>query len=981
MNIDIVDFLPFYPSVSASSFNYNIYRKQEFYENRLDGKLENDVVSDEVLLKHQRVVSRFISTHTPYRGIFLFHEMGTGKTCAALGAAEAMLKKENSPFKRAVVLTSGENLLRSHQNDLVNTCTRDVYVPDIPPGYENDKKYKRLQMTKILNKYYSFRTFLKMAKEVSRVSDEYIIEYYSNTIFVIDEVHNLREKEKDEDNTEFNVYDSINRLLHTAKNIKVIVMSGTPMRDRPEEIVYAMNLIKPKNEYMSPSEFRELFMEKIEVDDADGSDNEEVYEVNESTTEPLKKYFQGYVSYLRAKPEVDVVYEGQRVYKNENLNIFIDEMDSDQTESYLHFYRNEKEKRGVWIQPRLASLCSFIFVDETTGERIFVNPKDVLESKGKSSKGRGGLKLGGGDPYAEYKIRESIKLLVSGRNNEERLAKLTKYSAIYANTIKDILYNSDNQTVFVYNGFVRKTGCIFFAKLLEMYGFTRANTTDVLSFKSEKKPRYILLTTQMSTAQIEEAVQALNQPKNMHGEYIKVVIGSSLISEGLTFKNVQRVHIQSTIIPWNLTEMLQAMSRAVRLRAHQDLINNGETPTVRVFLHAAVPKNNNYAESIDLHAYYIAEMKDKAIKTIERVVKESAVDCALFYQRNRIQGKDDMRECEYQSCDYDCNNVKKSDIVNGLDQKVIDYNTYNLYYIDKVVNNLLTVLEAAFRSRFFMRYDDIKVYVNVSDFLLLAALNKIIYSNYEITNRYGFKNYLREDRNVYFLTENMSAQSIFALTYAENPRLQYKVEYSDALTRFYISELNETSVSRIPIASLKAITIMAFRDNITNMRDILLKTVVKTDREGNIILNDKYKLAPNSDVWTEEKVVSDVRSRTTIGYYGIYNKETSVLKLVNVSNTDQQTQAITDKRKLNTGKAATSWKKNELAGIIVALKLRLPPDEARISDILTFFDKNQINYTDLSDDDKQRVYYWLNRFKPELIQAIFEKLSEMDLIE
>ena len=37
---------------------------------------------------HQTILSNLINPNTPYKGLLIFHETGTGKTCAAIGIAE-----------------------------------------------------------------------------------------------------------------------------------------------------------------------------------------------------------------------------------------------------------------------------------------------------------------------------------------------------------------------------------------------------------------------------------------------------------------------------------------------------------------------------------------------------------------------------------------------------------------------------------------------------------------------------------------------------------------------------------------------------------------------------------------------------------------------------------------------------------------------------------------------------------------------------
>ena len=44
------------------------------------------------LFKQQINVSRFLSGYTPYNGLLLFHDMGVGKTCAAVATVERLIE-------------------------------------------------------------------------------------------------------------------------------------------------------------------------------------------------------------------------------------------------------------------------------------------------------------------------------------------------------------------------------------------------------------------------------------------------------------------------------------------------------------------------------------------------------------------------------------------------------------------------------------------------------------------------------------------------------------------------------------------------------------------------------------------------------------------------------------------------------------------------------------------------------------------------
>jgi 50S ribosomal subunit-associated GTPase HflX len=56
--------------------------------------------------------------------------------------------------------------------------------------------------------------------------------------------------------------------------------------------------------------------------------------------------------------------------------------------------------------------------------------------------------------------------------------------------------------------------------------------------------------------------------------------------------------------------------------------------------------------------YKISEDNDVKIKQVERLLKESAIDCALNKSRNLLQtDKPNTKECDYMDCEYKCDLV------------------------------------------------------------------------------------------------------------------------------------------------------------------------------------------------------------------------------------------------------------------------------------------------------------------------------------
>ena len=60
------------------------------------------------LLPHQLFVKNFLSFQTPYNSLLLYHQLGTGKTCSAIGVCEEMRDylRESGITKRILIIAS-----------------------------------------------------------------------------------------------------------------------------------------------------------------------------------------------------------------------------------------------------------------------------------------------------------------------------------------------------------------------------------------------------------------------------------------------------------------------------------------------------------------------------------------------------------------------------------------------------------------------------------------------------------------------------------------------------------------------------------------------------------------------------------------------------------------------------------------------------------------------------------------------------------
>ena len=606
------------------------------------------------------------------------------------------------------------------------------------------------------------------------------------------------------------------------------------MKDTPDEIASVMNLILPTDQqFPVGDEFLSNYLDKHGPNQ---------YTVKKNQIKYLKQRFKGRISFLKSmRSSVKKEFIGETgIGKLKHFIVNPVKMSPFQSKIYKKALElDSAEKAGVYLNSRQASI--FVFPDGSYGQpRIGIGENSKADKTGGFAKyvehkastktfvaAKIGISKKKNMTIYKYTLSKVLVNLIKGPNDKKTLENLRKYSVKFAYIIERIL-NADKQCCFVYCEFVTGSGAILFAKILELFNFSESKGLD-----GKKGLRYGLLTSQTSTpSQISQTINCFNQPINKHGEIIKVLIGSRIISEGVSFYNIQQEFI---LTPWyNFSETDQAIARGYRLGSHKILLENGEDPTVYVSLLVAMPEKDLL--SVDLYMYEISEDKDITIKELMRLLMESAFDCSLNYHRNYIGGYDEKRECDYVDCDYKCDDVDMKNIIDGVQIEELDYSTYQLYYSDQNVLDIRKKLEKYFKNynnsdiasiiNFFkddyteweirnalktiikgdnyMYYSDyIKTYSRSSvkkiidsiqvlfqthfrmsfqnivgyfpdytEFEILTALKKIIDGSVVVKNMFGFSSYLREKNNMYFLVDNLSiTDDSFSEYYARKPNV------------------------------------------------------------------------------------------------------------------------------------------------------------------------------------------------------------------
>lgn len=1005
--MEIINHLPKYthPSDNSNQFYKDTYLKREFNDNKLD--IYEPIPKEKgSLMKHQKFISRFLSSKTTNDSLLIVHEMGTGKTCSAIGVIE-QIRRENNDYKGAFIFSKGPTLLENFENELINTCTSGEYKPYLDDDDLTNKQKRKLSKS-LYREWYHFSynshstTFQTFAKNVlknidkSQVARDNIKNIFSNHVLVLDEVHNIRDKDKDKESVD--VYKLFKIFLHLVENCKIILLTGTPIKDTPKEIIDVINLILPPKQQINKKNIFETVDDKIKL--VDGA---EVI---------LKDAFRGKVSFLRSvNSDVEKVYLGKPIRGLKYFKVVNCPMKDIQLEVYKQSVLKDKEEKSIFSNSRQSSCI--VFPDKTYAKKGYQN-YEINK-----------------DRNAGVKLKNEFGKI---KTQDERLEFLKKISSKFYYIVNDIL-NNKNKNSFIYCSYISVIKTLVI--ILNIFG-----CKNYKRHKSEENTiKYAVITGKTTVEDRRKILNIYNHSDNKHGKNIRILIGSNVISEGITLKNVQDEYI---ISPWfNYSQLEQVIARGYRLGSHDDLKDEDIKLTIHQLVATTPPDEK---ESVDIKMYKESENKDIINRTIIRIMKEMAVDCNLNYKRNYTdKGVDNSRECDYQVCKYKCefnedeykeeeeeyidnynilysksnrkihnslynlflkyhqlsleqildfliDEYTPSEIVNSLsrmtDTDNMSFNEYINKYYTTPEEKIILDIRKLFRQDFELSLTYILNKLNKYTFYqIVDHLNIFITQPIEIIDKYGYNKWLKEKDNIYYLTSNNSIDNDeFSSYYSKNLSLSVNIKFKNMLDKLKIDEqdkfkkdildmtynnsdkFREQFITLINSISIKS-QISVIKDVIAdkdkyNRRKYILDYF---DNDINYIDDDIYlELEPDNiqvlknDEWVkmnEEQSKKRIRylkkfksKLNKSKYYGKYNSKNKAFSIVVTNEIDN------DNRKKTTGKVCTSYKKNELITILKHLNIYNKKENKIVSEIcLDIKDELRRKNLIINDDQSGKV--------------------------
>jgi len=250
------------------------------------------------LLTHQKIVRDYMNLYTPYRGLLLYHGLGSGKSCTSIAIAEGMKDSKKIIIMLPASLRvnymeemkkCGDSMYKKNQYwewisleanpDSLNVLSSVLNLPiefiqrnkgawlvniTKKSNYSEltgtEKKTLDLQLDEMIRSKYTFINYNGLrTKRLEELTSGFTRNLFDNCVVIIDEAHNLisrivnklkKEKEFSEnakgekDNAPRFLSVKLYEYLLSAKNARIVLLSGTPVINYPNEFGILFNILR-----------------------------------------------------------------------------------------------------------------------------------------------------------------------------------------------------------------------------------------------------------------------------------------------------------------------------------------------------------------------------------------------------------------------------------------------------------------------------------------------------------------------------------------------------------------------------------------------------------------------------------------------------------------------------------------------------------------------------------------------------------------
>ena len=478
--------------------------------------------------------------------------------------------------------------------------------------------------------------------------------YHKDSLLVIDEIQRLISENGI-------LYKKLFAAVHQyfSNDIRIILLTATPIYDNPYELALTMNLLKPRIMFpLDKSKFYSFFLGEKDENGNDKRITEKnwIKDNSELINKNLLNYMcSGYVSYFKGgNPNA---YPNKRIIELKHI------MGNKQMTEYISALKSDLEKDNNNYSKKYDS-DEFIFNndidsnnDEITG--IYVNSlqfSNIGLTYGQTVKSDQTKTTISFDTSLN-EFRTELKNIKSNSSPEVLTYIREKgYSEKFAKIIE--LSLSCNGPVFIFSNYLA-FGVKPLSYILDACGLTQYPKED------NGYGRYFIWSSETSIDKdlTTQAKKIYNSPENINGNKLKIILGTRSVMEGVSFKNVKQVHITDPW--WNEARIEQILARAVRFCSHSLLPL--EEQYTDIYKHYSVlpsqpnqriqevlkeifgKENHKDFENLSIQEKMVLSSQKKLKINIqfENILKESSYDCQLNQNGNIIRLEEVIKSISY----------------------------------------------------------------------------------------------------------------------------------------------------------------------------------------------------------------------------------------------------------------------------------------------------------------------------------------------
>ena len=364
--------------------------------------------------------------------------------------------------------------------------------------------------------------------------------------------------------------------LRNEPDIKILLLTGTPISNDPYEIMVCLNIL---SKHLI---FPECYEEFISIYTDAKKINTTLYE---HRLHKLENRIIGLISFF--EQTINDEYPDDF-----GIKIVKCDMIKSQLNKYLNFKKIEDEKAS-----------------------------NAFKKKGQKS-----ASISKSNSFSNYRIQTRM---ICNVDPEFDLLSCVKYNKIYENII------SHNGCALVYSQFINNFGLLGFSQYLLLKNYTLFDldtnfisneSVDCKKNKQLKKKYFSIIKGDISFDKRNYIQQIFNDPSNVSGDIIHILLISSTGAEGLDLKFIRTVHIIEPY--WNNSRIEQIRSRAIRYKSHVLLPKKDQN--VHTFLYLSTLNLEQF--TTDEEIYSMSIEKQKYINDFLHILKRVSIDCFFRYQ-------------------------------------------------------------------------------------------------------------------------------------------------------------------------------------------------------------------------------------------------------------------------------------------------------------------------------------------------------------